>query len=79
MNQLKTLGLLVRRSPFAIGGIMISVALCMVTCLDRIFRLLVPAIFSMLPDEYRRVILLVSHLPKLLPSVWSHFKAVRES
>ena len=49
MNQFKTLGLLAWRSPLAIGGAITSVALCgMVTCLERLWRLLLPAIFSIL-------------------------------
>ena len=49
MNQFKTLGLLAWRSPPAIGGAVASVALCgMVTCRERLRRLLLPAIFSIL-------------------------------
>jgi hypothetical protein len=78
MNQFKTLGLLAWRSPSAIGGAIISVALCgMVTCLDRLRRLLLPAIFSVLGEEYRRIVHLASGIPTLVPIVWPGFKPVR--
>jgi len=79
MNRLKTLGQIVWRSPFVIVSVITSVALCMVTCLDRLLRLLVPAIFSMLPDEYRRIIHLASGTPTLIPIVWARFKPMREA
>jgi hypothetical protein len=55
MNPLKTLGLLVWRSPFELVAVIGSAALCMVTCRERLLRLLAPAIFSILPEEYRRM------------------------
>jgi len=79
MKHLKHLGMLVRHTPLAIGSVIISVALCMVTCLDRLFRLLAPAIFTMLPDEYRRIIHLALGMPTLVPIVWARFKPMREA
>jgi hypothetical protein len=79
MNWLSTLGLLVWRSWFVILGVVMATVAFMVTSLERILRQLLPAIFSILPDEYRRIIHLASGIPTLLPIVWSHFKPVRES
>jgi len=79
MNPLKTLGLLVGRGPFVVGGVILSAALFVVSGLARLLRTLIPAIFSMLPPEWRHVIVLASQLPTLIPAVWSHFKTVRES
>ena len=77
MNHLKFFGLLVWRSPSFVLGIIISVALCVGTSFVRLLRLLIPAIFSMLPDEYRRIIHLAAGIPSLLPIFWAHFKPMR--
>jgi hypothetical protein len=61
MSQFKTVGLLAWRGPWAIGGAITSVAHCgMVTCRERLLRLLAPAIFSTLPEDYWRTIRLAS-------------------
>jgi hypothetical protein len=79
MNQFKTLGLLAGRSSFVVVSVITSAALFMVTCLDRLRRLLLPAIFNLLPEEYRRVIHLASGMPALVPIVWARFKPVRKA
>ena len=63
MNRLKSSGLLAWRSPFVLVTIIGLAALCMVTCRERLRRLLAPAIFSILPEEYRRTLVLTSELP----------------
>jgi hypothetical protein len=58
MNPLKTFVLLVWHAPLAIVSVIISVSLCMVACRELLLRLLAPAIFSILPKRYRRILYL---------------------
>lgn len=70
MNSRKVLDLLAGRSPPAIRVAITSVALSgMVTCLERLWRLRLPAIFSILPEEWRRIIRLASGTPTRGPIV----------
>jgi hypothetical protein len=70
MNSGTSLGRLAWRIPSAIGKATTSVAICgMVTCLDRLRWLRLPAIFSILPEKYRRIIHLASGTPTLGPPV----------
>jgi hypothetical protein len=70
MNQFKNLGLRAWRSPVAIGPAITSVVPSgMVTCLEHLWRLLLPAIFSILPEKYRRIIHLASGTPTQGPIV----------
>jgi hypothetical protein len=55
VNHFNGLELLAWRSPFVIARFISSLTLCMVACLERLLRLLMPAIFSKLPNRYRRI------------------------
>jgi hypothetical protein len=70
MSQFKKLELLAWRKPSAIGVAITSLPHSgMVTCLERLWRLLLPAIFSILPEEWRRIIHLASGTPTPVPIV----------
>jgi hypothetical protein len=70
MNSGTSLGLLAGRSPPAIGKASSSVTPSgMVACLEHLWRLLLPAIFSILPEKYRRIIHLASGTSTLGPIV----------
>jgi hypothetical protein len=64
MNKLNILGLLVWRSALVIAGLLVVAVLFFVTWLERGLRLLAPLIFSALPDEYRRILLLLVVPPR---------------
>ena len=65
MRQLKTVGLIVWRSGLVAVGVITLAVLFAVVWLERILRLLTPAIFSALPEAYRRILLqLVTPPPK---------------
>lgn len=79
MNWLRVLLEIIWRLLLVVAGFAATAAMFAVTNLGRILRQLLPAIFSILPDEYRRIIHLASGIPAMLPMIWAHFKPVRES
>lgn len=62
MNRSIAMGRLVWRRSFVAGGGITWPALCVGTWLERLRRLLLPAIFSTLREEYRRVVVLISKM-----------------
>lgn len=78
MNRFRTSLQIASHSWRVVAGFVAAVALFAVTSLERILRQLLPAIFSVLPEDFRRILLLASQIPAVLPIVWAHFKQMRQ-
>jgi hypothetical protein len=58
MSQPKNIPVVVCRAMLVVAALLVALALVLVTWVGRDLRLLAPAIFSALGDEWRRILLL---------------------